>query len=142
MPHVVGSHHGRGRWATLVLAVALLTAATVGRHPPVGSIAGTVRDKAGTPIANAQVLVVGTAHIALSDRAGRYRLADVPVGIYSVRARFIGYRSTELDKVAVRANQTTPVDLVLEPTRTELQEITPTSQTDRLQPRTSAPATP
>jgi Ca-activated chloride channel homolog len=142
MPHVVRSHHGRGRWATLVLAIALLTAAAVG-HAPVGRIAGTVRDRGGAPIANAQVFVVGTAYNALSDSAGRYRLADIPIGSYTLRAAFIGYRSTELTQVPVRVNQTTPVDLVLEATGTELQEITVTSYTDRLpvqplQPRNEA----
>jgi len=137
MPLVVRSHRGRGRWATLVFAVALLTAASVG-HAPVGSIAGTVRDSAGAPIANAQVFVVGTAYNTLSDPAGRYRLADVPVGTYTLRAGFIGYRSTQLEQVPVRANQTTPVDLVLEKTSVQLQEITVTTYTGPLQPRDEA----
>jgi Ca-activated chloride channel family protein len=142
MPLVVRSHRGRGRWATLVLALALLTAATAG-HAPVGSIAGTVRDSAGGPIANAQVFVVGTAFNALSDSTGRYRLADVPVGTYTLRAAFIGYQNTVLEQVPVRANQTTPVDLVLLPTSVQLQEITVLTYTDQLpvqplQPRNEA----
>ncbi len=134
MPLVVRSHRGRGRWATLALAIALLTAASVG-HAPVGSIAGTVRDAAGAPIAHAQVFVVGTAYNTVSDSAGRYRLADVPVGTYTLHAGFIGYRSTELEQVPVRANQTTPVDLILEQTSVQLQEVTVTTYTGPLQPR-------
>jgi Ca-activated chloride channel family protein len=138
MPHVVRPLSGRGRWAALALAVVLLTAASLA-HGPVGRIEGTVRDSAGAPIAHAQVFVVGLAFNTLTDSAGHYRLVDVPVGTYTIRAAFIGYRSTELTKVPVRANQTTPADLILEQTAVALQEITVTSYTDRLPVRPVQP---
>ena len=126
MSHIVRPFPGRGRWATLAVALVLFTAAMA--RPPVGHIAGTVRDTAGAPIANAQVFVVGTAHHTLSDSAGRYRLAGIPVGRHAVRAAFIGYKSTEVTQVPVLADQTTAVDIRLEPTAVELQEITVVTQ--------------
>jgi Ca-activated chloride channel family protein len=95
---------------------------------PVGHVEGTIRDTAGAPIANAQVIVVGTAFQALSDSAGRYRLADIPVGRHTIRAAFIGYKSTQVTEVLVRENLTTTVDILLEVTAVELQEITVVTQ--------------
>ena len=126
-----------------MLAVAFLTAGTSGGRAPVGHIAGTVRDSAGGPIAGAQVFVVGTSYNALTDSAGRYRLAGVRVGTDTLRAAFVGYQKTVLEQVPVRANQTTPVDLILLPTSVQLQEITVLTYTDQLpvpalQPRNEA----
>ena len=119
MSHIVRPLPGRGRWATLAVALVLSTAAMA--RLPVGHIEGTIRDTAGAPIANAQVIVVGTAYQALSDSAGRYRLADIPVGRHTIRAAFIGYKSTQVTEVLVRENLTTTVDILLEVTAVELQ---------------------
>jgi len=126
MSHIVRPLPGRGRWATLAVALVLSTAAMA--RLPVGHIEGTIRDTAGAPIANAQVIVVGTAYQALSDSAGRYRLADIPVGRHTIRAAFIGYKSTQVTEVLVRENLTTTVDILLEVTAVELQEITVVTQ--------------
>ena len=90
-----------------------------------GKIEGRVRDQAGAPIANAQVFIVGT----------RVQRADQPAGLLlhqqrpgrhrsSVRAAFIGYKSTQVDGVKVLAGQTITVDIQLEQTAVEIQEIT------------------
>jgi len=114
------------------LTVVLLTAgAAVRSEPPAGVsvakpgwIEGTVRDKAGAPIANAQVTIVGSAWSTLSDSGGRYRLADVPPARYTVRAAFIGYQSVEVKDVRVRAGKATALDLTLEQTAVEIQDGT------------------
>ena len=111
------------------LAAALLIASTPAR-PPVGEIAGTVRDQAGSPIGNAQVFVVTTSFSAVTDSTGQYRIAGIPSGTYSVRAAFIGYKRTETQGVPVKQGQVTRVDLVLEHTGIEMQEITVNSYED------------
>ena len=99
-----------------------------------GKIEGRVRDQAGAPIANAQVFLVGTAFNALTNPQGYYFINNVPAGTYSVRAAFIGYKSTQVDGVKVLAGQTVTVDIQLEQTAVQIQEITVVTQTQPLVP--------
>jgi carboxypeptidase family protein/TonB-dependent receptor-like protein len=100
-----------------------------------GKIEGRVRDQAGAPIANAQVFIVGTAFSALTNPQGYYFINNVPAGTASVRAAFIGYKSTQVDGVKVLAGQTNTVDVQLEQTAVQIQEITVVTQTQPLVPR-------
>jgi hypothetical protein len=100
-----------------------------------GKIEGRVRDQAGAPIANAQVTIVGTAFSALTNPQGYYFINNIPAGPVSLRAAFIGYKSTQVDGVRVLAGQTGTVDIQLEQTTVELEEITVVSQAQPLVPR-------
>src|SRR5213593_3462751 len=100
-----------------------------------GKIEGRVRDQAGAPIANAQVFIVGTAFNALTNPQGYYFINNVPAGTYGVRAAFIGYKSTQVEGVKVLAGQTITVDVQLEQTAVQIQEITVVTQTQPLVPR-------
>jgi outer membrane receptor for ferrienterochelin and colicin len=100
-----------------------------------GKIEGRVRDQAGAPIANAQVFIVGTAFNALTNPQGYYFINNVTVGTVSVRAAFIGYKSTQVEGVKVLAGQTITVDVQLEQTAVQIQEITVVTQTQPLVPR-------
>ena len=100
-----------------------------------GKIEGRVRDQAGAPIANAQVFIVGTAFNALTNPQGYYFINNIPAGTVNVRAAFIGYKSTQVDGVKVLAGQTITVDIQLEQTAVQIQEITVVTQTQPLVPR-------
>jgi outer membrane receptor for ferrienterochelin and colicin len=100
-----------------------------------GKIEGRVRDQAGAPIANAQVFIVGTAFNALTNPQGYYFINNIPAGTVNVRAAFIGYKSTQVDGVKVLAGQTITVDVQLEQTAVQIQEITVVTQTQPLVPR-------
>ena len=100
-----------------------------------GKIEGRVRDQAGAPIANAQVYVVGTAFNALTNPQGYYFINNVPASTVAVRAAFIGYKSTQVEGVKVLAGQTITVDVQLEQTAVQIQEITVVTQTQPLVPR-------
>jgi hypothetical protein len=100
-----------------------------------GKLEGRVRDQAGAPIANAQVFIVGTAFNALTNPQGYYFLNNVPAGTHSVRAAFIGYKSTQVDGVRILAGQTNTTDIQLEQTAVQIQEITVVTQTQPLVPR-------
>ena len=45
----------------------------------------------GRPIPGASVSVIGTNRGAVTDTAGRYRIADVPSGSRQIRARLLGF---------------------------------------------------
>jgi hypothetical protein len=92
------------------LAVALALGLALGARPAAaqqegGVVAGVVID-AGTlrPLDNVQVAVDGTALSALTDGAGRFRIATVPGAQVRLQLRRLGYRpGTE----SVRVGQTT-----------------------------------
>jgi hypothetical protein len=100
-----------------------------------GKIEGRVRDQAGAPIAQAQVFVVGTAFNALTNPQGYYFINNVPAGTVSVRAAFIGYKATQVEGVKILAGQTITVDVQLEQTATQLQDITVVTNAQPLVPR-------
>ncbi|MGN6393237.1 MAG: carboxypeptidase regulatory-like domain-containing protein, partial [Gemmatimonadales bacterium] len=100
-----------------------------------GKIEGRVRDQAGAPIANAQVFVVGTAFNALTNQTGYYFINNIPASTVAVRANFIGYKSTQVEGVKVLAGQTLTVDIQMEQSAVQLQEITVVQETQPLVPR-------
>jgi Ca-activated chloride channel family protein len=95
-----------------LLAAVLFTGAAE-PPPSTGRIEGTVRDSAGAPVANAQVIVVSRPWTTMSDSAGHYRLANLPAGRYIIRASAIGYRSQEVADVRVTVETATRLDLTL-----------------------------
>ena len=123
------------RFFALAAVALTLGAGTLLAQGSTGKIEGRVRDQAGAPIANAQVFIVGTAFNALTNPQGYYFINNVPAGTVSVRAAFIGYKSTQVDGVKVLAGQTLTVDIQLEQTAVQIQEITVVTQTQPLVPR-------
>ena len=97
------SAFGRVARGVALAAVVLVLGAGTLLAQATGKIEGRVRDQAGAPIANAQVFIVGTAFNALTNPQGYYFINNVPAGTISVRAAFIGYKSTQVDGVKVLA---------------------------------------
>jgi carboxypeptidase family protein len=135
MKHCRVSAFARVARFVALAAVALTAGATALQAQATGKIEGRVRDQAGAPIANAQVFVVGTAFNALTNPQGYYFINNVPASTAAVRAAFIGYKSTQVEGVKILAGQTITVDVQLEQTAVELQEITVVTQTQPLVPR-------
>ncbi len=138
MSHPVRPLLRRGTRATLVFASLLLAGARP-VAPPTGQIEGWVRDQVGSPIANAQVFLVGTLIGAVADAFGRYLLPRVPVGMHTVRAALIGYRSKQVAEVAVRQDTTTRVDFILEESTKEVSEISPATRRPKAEQTTVTP---
>jgi hypothetical protein len=61
-----------------------------------GTLEGRVLDTAGSPMANVGIVLTGPSLqsklATMSDERGRFQFALVPVGIYEVRVRLLGYR--------------------------------------------------
>ena len=89
---------------------------------PTGTVTGTVTAEAGPPLANAGVVLVGTARTALTNTRGEYRLS-VPAGTHILRARVIGYAGAE-QRVTVGAGETVTATFRLAPSALALSEVT------------------
>ena len=75
-----------------------------------GSIYGAVLDESGAPIDGAVVSALGGATaFAVTDRAGQYRLTELPPGPYVVRAHRDGFAGTRSTLVNVRPASTRAV---------------------------------
>ncbi len=94
--------------------------------PPTGTIVGRVSDKkTGSALAGATVVVEGTSRSATTSSDGRYRIAAVPPGTYTVQARYIGYAPGSAS-VTVSADQEATADFTLEKSAQRLDEVVTT----------------
>jgi outer membrane receptor protein involved in Fe transport len=99
-----------------------------------GKIEGTVNDPNGQPVAQTQVLILGTSLGALTNAAGYYFINNVPAGVYTLRAQYIGFSPNEVRNVRVLADQTLTVNFDLA-RPIEIGAITVTVQQNPIVPR-------
>jgi len=98
-----------------------------------GTIAGRVTDRATQqPIADAQVLIVGTTRGARTSDAGQYRLTAVPGGAIRIRVIRLGYEA-ETRSLTVNGSETVTADFALGATATRLDQVvaSATGESDR-----------
>ena len=79
-----------------------------------GKIVGTITDeKTGESLIGVNVVLEGTMYGAATDLEGYFTMLNVPPGIYSVKASYIGYTASVLTNVSVNINETTNLDFQL-----------------------------
>lgn len=98
----------------LTLTIALVIFPTMLLSQTSGKVSGTILNEEGTPLAGANVSIVGTSNGGASDANGKYFILDVSVGAQSVRVDYIGYKSITMKNVNVSENQTTTINFSLE----------------------------
>ena len=131
------THRGKNvfaRFLGLVAALALFSAPLAAQQTS-GKIEGTVTDQAGVPIANAQVLIVGTSFGSVTNDKGYYFFNNVPVGTYTVRAQFIGYAPAEVRGVRVLGGQTLTAAIKMESSAVQVTGVTITAAANPIVPR-------
>ncbi|MBW6515504.1 MAG: TonB-dependent receptor [Candidatus Cloacimonetes bacterium] len=91
----------------LLFSVSLIFAQTTGR------LAGRVTDTDGTPVAYANVILVGTDPLmgAQTREDGTYILINIPVGTYNIQAQQIGYRPTTVTGQRINVNETATLNI-------------------------------
>ncbi len=81
-----------------------------------GTIEGTIKaNQSGQALAGATVRVVGTDFGATTDLDGKYSIANVTPGVYSLRVMNPNYLQKVVAGVAVAGNETIIMDITLEP---------------------------
>ena len=115
-----------GRFYLLIL---LLLSPAGGAYPEdTGTIQGRVTDAAsGRPLASATVLVVGTTCGTYTAEEGTFRISEVPYGVLTVQADYIGYESGRMDGILLSRNSEPVVlEFALESAPIQLSQITVT----------------
>ncbi len=101
----------------LVLPALLLAGTT-------GKIKGKVTDREnGEPLPGANIVVDGTSLGAAADLNGEYVILNVPVGGYSLKASFIGYRTVTITNVRVNVDLTTEQNFSMPSEAVELSAV-------------------
>jgi len=79
-----------------------------------GKIRGTVIDEqTKEPLIGAAVTINGTSYGSASDIDGTFQILNIPVGTYSIKASYVGYRAITITNVRVNANLTSEANFKL-----------------------------
>jgi hypothetical protein len=98
-------------------------------HSVGGTIDGLVTDTSLAPLASVTVSVLGSSVRVVTGNNGRFRIADVPPGQYSLLARRIGFAAAAAT-VVVLASETQRISVYLQPATTSLDTIRVTGRDD------------
>lgn len=94
--------------------LAALALALAGPAAAQGTLAGRVTDaQTRESLPGASVLVIGTTQGAATDAGGRFTVAGLRAGDYSVRVSFIGFETKVFTGIRVRNGETTTLDVTL-----------------------------
>ena len=99
-----------------------------------GKLAGTIKDaQTGEPLVGANVIIEGTNFGAATNVNGEYVILNISPGIYSVRFSFIGYETLLMEDVTFIVDQTTLLQIDLNPQSIEVGEVIVTARTPLIQ---------
>src|SRR5260370_5807143 len=84
-----------------------------------GSFSGTVTDKSGSVVSGASVTATsqgtGLSREAKTDDAGHYLIPLLPIGMYTLRVEFQGFRTAETKDLRLQVDEARELDFSLSP---------------------------
>jgi len=99
-----------------------------------GKLAGTIKDaQTGEALVGANVIIEGTNFGAATNVNGEYVILNISPGKYSVKFSFIGYETTVMQDVVITVDQTTTLQISLNPQTIMVDEIVVTARTPLIQ---------
>ncbi len=88
-----------------------------------GVVSGVVTLENDDPASSAAVMLEDTKFGSATNDDGSFIISSVPVGLYKLKVRLVGYEQGELLTVRVRANDTTRVSITLRENEIEMAQI-------------------
>lgn len=112
----------------LAALLALLLSPSAGLAQSTGSFRGRMVDKESkSPLPFGNVVLVGTKYGAMTREDGTFLIPNVPVGIYVLKASYLGYEDLTIDQFRIEAGRIAEVTLAMKSTvalETETIEVT------------------
>ena len=94
-----------------------------------GKIVGKVTDyQTGEELFGANILIEGTNTGAATDKNGYYFILNITPGVYTLKARYIGYAEQIISNVRVYLGLTTEINFLLQPTEYQTETIVISSE--------------
>ncbi|MDZ7331545.1 MAG: TonB-dependent receptor [candidate division KSB1 bacterium] len=88
-----------------------------------GKLAGKVVDATtGEPLVAANIQILGTNLGAASDLNGKFVILNIPPGVVTVRANYIGYEMQTIANVRINVDLTTTIEIKLKPATIDLEQ--------------------
>jgi hypothetical protein len=120
----------------LKFVLAALTLAPMAFGQAAGTITGTVYDKSGAVIPEAQITVTNTGtglvRQVSADNSGQFVANLLPVGVYDVRVEKAGFNNTIRQGIALQVNTTVQLSIDLD-VRSAAEQVTVTGQAELVQ---------
>lgn len=89
-----------------------------------GTITGNIVDaKTKEKLVGAIVEIDGMQFKTVTDNEGNFKIKNVPAGVYRLNGTYISYKTFTSEKIVVRGNDTTKINLLLEPENSKLDEV-------------------
>ena len=119
----------------LVVAIFFVAASVFAQGVTTSSISGKVVDKSGESLPQASVLAIhtptGTKYGISTDFDGFYRISNMRVGgPYSIIVSYVGFKSFEKSNIFLTLGQTQKINVVLQESASQLDEIVITAPSD------------
>ncbi|MCF8354112.1 MAG: TonB-dependent receptor [Melioribacteraceae bacterium] len=115
--------------------ILLMISFTVSAQNRGGSITGKVIDKiTKESLPGVNIIVVGTAYGTATDLDGQFSIDDLPVGLYQLKASFIGYDPITKTDVVVNSARPAYVEFQMIESVIELEGVTVTSDFFEMDP--------
>lgn len=109
---------------SIIIILLLLGASQTVLGQSAGKVMGTVRDaRDQSKLIGAIVNVPGTYIGATTNMDGEFTILNVPPGVYSFQVRMLNYKTAIIQEVAVASGQTTVLNVDLEYTEIEGEEV-------------------
>ncbi|MDX2304353.1 MAG: TonB-dependent receptor [Microscillaceae bacterium] len=86
------------------------------------SLAGKITDQNKRPVSEINVFLEGTSLGASTDFEGRYKIENIPMGVYTLKVSGVGFES-RVQQITIQENANLVFDLELHSNTQELQEI-------------------
>lgn len=92
-----------------------------------GNLEGNITDQEFRPLPGVNIMVHGSSlqgtRGGITDQNGCFRILSLPVGVYTLHARHVAYRSKEFQNVAVSLGKTTKINGTLNPEPVQMPEV-------------------
>ncbi len=105
-------------FALVVLMLGFVAVGDVNAQGVTGDVIGTVLDKSGAAVPNADIEALdpatGVKHPSTTNDTGEYRLSNLPPGTYEISASAPNFATTTVTGVKVDLNRTVTMNITLE----------------------------